>query len=64
MAENIEKLIEFIELLFYGSSSFASYNSDININNIVSEVHKKYFGGFNNFNKKYSVGFSDVGLDG
>lgn len=55
----IMELEKFIEILFYGSS-FASYDSGINLNSIVSEMHKKYFGNFNSFNNKYSIGFSDI----
>ena len=38
--KNLEK---FIETLFYGSD-FASYNSGINIKNIVPEMHYRIFG--------------------
>jgi len=43
----------FIEILFYGSY-FGSYDSGVNIKEVVSEFHKDNFG----------VGFNDIGLDG
>ncbi len=44
---------KFIELLFYGSSSFEHYDSGMGVEYIVPEMHYRIFG----------VGFGDVGLD-
>lgn len=44
--------INWFENLFYGYRQFGNYDSGINLEYIIPEIHKKYFG----------VGFSEINL--